>query len=155
MSSIAKIVFVGALTVLTLGACTAASDSLAPDAAPSADAAVATPCVPIAGAPTYTQLYNSYFARNTEGHCAKEACHGEPNFNIWMCGATKDSCYNGMVAAGIISKTDPKASKIADATSSPLRWFRSNAAMPADRVREFPEGRDAIKAWVASCALNN
>jgi hypothetical protein len=153
--SIAKLVILGALA---LAGCDTATGNTTPDAIALAEDASPdgpAPCVPTAGAPTFSQLYTSYFAENTEGHCAKATCHGNPNHQIWLCGPDKVTCYDGMVSAGLINKKDPKASRIADPRSSPLRWVNLNGAMPADRVREFEAGRDAITAWVASCAQNN
>jgi hypothetical protein len=155
---------VAVLAIAALAACDGALNGIGdptPDAAGAAakDAGLdgPLPCVPPTPntAPTFTQLYTSYFAVNTEGHCAKATCHGQPNYNTWLCGTTKDACYNGMVTVGLIDKTNPKASRIADPLSSPLRWFNPQGAMPADRVRIFPEGHDSIKAWVAACAQNN
>jgi hypothetical protein len=155
------------VAVLLIAALSACEVSMGGMGDPSPDAAGATardagidgpmPCVPPTPntAPTYTTLYTTYFAVNTEGHCAKATCHGQPNYNVWLCGTDKDTCYNGMVGAGLISKTNPKSSSIADPSSSPLRWFNPQGAMPADRVRDFAQGRDAIKAWVAACAQNN
>jgi hypothetical protein len=152
------------LAIVALSACDPSLGGMgdpSPDAAGAAgrDAGIdgPVPCVPPTPntAPTYTQLYTSYFAVGTEGHCAKGGCHGDPAHTIWLCGTSKDSCYNGMVAAGLISKADPRSSRIANPDDSPLRWFNTRGAMPADRVRGFPEGHDAIKAWVDACAQNN
>jgi hypothetical protein len=136
--------------MLVLAACGSSSSSSAgPDAA--------APCAPPSGgAPTYTELFTRYFAPGTPGHCANDACHNG-NFNIWECGFTKDSCYQGMVMAGIINTTtsNPTASPIGDPKLSPLRWINPNGPMPFDTPGPFPEGRDAILAWVAACAQNN
>lgn len=131
-----------------------AAASITPDVALDAGPA---PCVPPApgSAPTYTQLYTMYFAPNTEGHCAKAGCHGQPGYFSWLCGPDKTTCYDGMVSARLIDTANPRASAIADPMTSPLRWINLNGAMPADRVREFTEGRNAIQAWVAACAQNN
>ena len=106
--------------------------------------------------PTYTQLYTRYFAVGTRGHCANDGCHGGPNFNIWLCGTDKNTCYTGMATmAGIINTGNPKTSLIADPASSPLSWINPNGPMPQDSPGPFPEGRDAIFAWVAAGAQNN
>src|SRR3954465_15327602 len=33
-------------------------------------------------APTYTELYTSYFALGTPGHCATTGCHADPNHTV-------------------------------------------------------------------------
>lgn len=116
----------------------------------------ATMCNPNASAPTYTQLYTRYFAPNTPGHCANEMCHGDIEFNIWKCGLTKDTCFNGMVGFQLIDTANPLASRLASSTASPLIWISpNNGFMPADALTPFPEGRDAILAWIGACAPNN
>jgi hypothetical protein len=108
--------------------------------------------------PTYTELYARYFADGTQGHCAKAGCHGDPGHNTWLCGPTKDSCYAGMVAAGIIDPASPRASTIGDPKNSPINWVNPNGPMPFDQPSPpvpFPEGRAAIVAWVAAGAANN
>jgi hypothetical protein len=116
------------------------------------------PCTPPAtgSAPTYTELYTKYFAPKTPGHCATKDCHlSEADSTGWVCGTTKDSCYQGMVSIGIIDPMFPRASVIADPKNSPLRWINPNGPMPQDAVKAFPEGADAIMKWVATCAQNN
>ena len=116
-----------------------------------------TPAItPDAAAPTYTELFTRYFAPGTRGHCATDGCHAGPNFNIWLCGTDKNTCYSGMATmAGIINTANPRASLIADPASSPLSWINPNGPMPQDAPGPFPEGRDAILAWVAAGAQNN
>jgi len=133
-----------------------------PDAGVPADASpdAGTPaaCVPPTGgsAPTYTQLYTTYFAATTTpGHCANEKCHGDPGHNIWLCGTNKDTCFKGMVGVGLINTKTPAKSLIIDPANSPLRWVNSRGGMPADATTANNAGRDAIKAWVAACAQNN
>ena len=142
----------------TLAAGCGGSDRAEPDANANANGDAGPACVPPPGntAPTYTQLFTRYFAPGTAGHCANDACHNGPNFNIWMCGLTKDSCYKGMsTMAGLIDTRNPTASLIGDPRNSPLSWINPNGPMPFDTPGPFPEGRDAILAWVAACAQNN
>jgi hypothetical protein len=111
-------------------------------------------CVPTesAGTPTYGALFDRYFAPGTPGHCANAGCHANPGFNEWLCGDSKESCYAGMVAVGLIDTEDPLASLIGSATQSPLSWINPAGNMPFDASGPFPEGRDAVLAWVAACA---
>jgi hypothetical protein len=118
----------------------------------------ARPAPDAAPAPTYTELYAKYFADGTIGHCAKSGCHGDPAPIIWRCGPTKDTCYTGMVTQGLISLSNPQGSPIGDVGSSPINWVNPNGAMPFDQPSPpvaFPEGRDAIRAWVAAGAKND
>ena len=124
------------------------TDSSSPDASGA--------CVPPQNstAPTYSDLYTRYFATGTPGHCANTECHADDR-NGWACGPNKNTCYAGMVGIGIINTADPKASTIGDPRKSPLNWVNVAGPMPQDAVMPFPEGRDAILAWVAACAQNN
>lgn len=139
-----------ALGLALVAACKAPDDDPAPDA-------IAKSCSPGNPAPTFTQLYTRYFAAGTPGHCATANCHSDPGSNSWICGPTKDTCYNGMVSIGIINTANPIASKIGDPKNSPINWINPNGPMPQDvpKPATFPEGRDAIIAWVAACAPNN
>lgn len=133
--------------LMTVAACKAGVGGGDPDA---------SLCTPSATAPTYTQLYTKYFATGTPGHCGDAACHDvEASGTGWVCGTTKDTCYSGMLGIELIAPLAPKASRIADPKNSPLSWINPNGAMPNDNPMPFPEGRDAILAWVAACAQNN
>lgn len=126
----------------------------APEPAPTATPAA--PCTPAAGvAPTYTELFDQHFAKGTPGHCANAGCHSSPGFNVWLCGDTKESCYQGMVQVGLISPANPQASLIGNPTQSPLSWINPTGNMPFNRTGPFPAGRDAILAWVGACAPND
>jgi len=107
--------------------------------------------------PTFTQLYRRYFAPGTPGHCANGGCHNGAKYIVWLCGSTKDTCYQGMAGldAGLINTADPAASLIADPQNSPLSWINPNGPMPADAPGPFPEARDAILEWIAAGAQNN
>lgn len=124
------------------------------DTSPPGDAVA--PCVPPASgsAPTYTELYTKYFAPKTPGHCATAECHLD-GVQGWTCGLTKDQCYAGMVAIGLIDTKVPTRSVIGDPRSSPLSWVNPSGPMPQDTPGSFPEGAAAIRAWVAACAQNN
>ena len=114
------------------------------------------PCTPpTAGtAPTYTELYTKYFAPKTPGHCATAECHLD-GVQGWTCGLTKDQCYAGMVYIRLIDLQSPARSPIGDPRSSQLSWINPNGPMPQDTPGPFPEGANAIRAWVAACAQNN
>ncbi|HEX3481930.1 MAG TPA: hypothetical protein VHT91_43250 [Kofleriaceae bacterium] len=107
--------------------------------------------------PTYSELYTRYFALGTPGHCAMAGCHGDPKHLIWLCGTDKDTCYAGMTSAdaGLINLAMPRLSLMADPVNSPLSWINPNGAMPFDHPGPFPEGRDAILAWIFAGAPND
>ena len=105
---------------------------------------------------TYTELFAQFFAPGTPGHCATGGCHADPGHTVWLCGTTKDSCYNGMVNVGLVNPARPQASTIADPRLSPLTWINPTGGnMPYDAMGPNPAGRDAIVAWVAAGAQNN
>jgi len=105
---------------------------------------------------TYTELFAKFFAPGTPGHCATAGCHADPGHNVWLCGTTKDTCYPGMVAVGLIDPKNPTKSMIADPSLSPLTWIDPTGGnMPFDAPGPNPAGRDAILAWVAAGAQNN
>src|SRR4051812_37815998 len=80
----------------SLAAACASATSFTP-AAPDTDAATA---------PTYDELFATYFDQGTPGHCATAGCHADPAHNVWLC-MTRDDCYQGMVEIGLIDPTDP------------------------------------------------
>lgn len=132
------------------------TDNPAPDAPPTPTPDAPAACNPASPAPTYTELYEKYFAAGKPGHCATAGCHSDPSHTVWLCGSTKDSCYAGMVGQGLINMTNPIASVIGDPKRSPIRWVNTQGgSMPQDTTGGFPEGRDAIIAWVGACAQNN
>jgi len=107
-------------------------------------------------APTYSQLYDDYFALGTPGHCATAGCHADPGHTVWACGATKAECYAGMTKVGLIDPTDPTHSPIASPTLSPLVWINPlGGNMPFDSPAENASARKAITAWVAAGAQND
>jgi hypothetical protein len=131
------------LCTFALTCCSAPQSEGSPD--PSAQAAS-----------TYSELYASYFAIGTPGHCATAGCHADPGHTVWLCGASKGDCYTGMVAVHLIDPTDPTHSSIADAHRSPLVWFNSSGGnMPFDAQVTNDEARAAIAAWVAAGAKDD
>lgn len=156
MYSLFRSVICSALLVTV--ACGGDSDNTPPVDAPvgmmGPDAQV--PCNMANPAPTYTELYNTYFAVGTAGHCAMEGCHGDPGHNVWLCGPDKSTCYQGMLGEGLINMANPVASKLSDPNTSPLIWVNSrNGFMPQDALRANAAGADAINKWALACAQNN
>ena len=55
----------------------------------------------------------------------------------------QESCYGGMVAAGLIDTRYSMRSLIADPANSPLSWINPNGPMPFDSAGPNPDrGRD-------------
>lgn len=134
----------------------ASAQLIAPADAAASDGGGGSLCAPAgSAAPTYTQLYATYFAPGTPGHCANAGCHGDPGHSVWLCGSTPASCYSGMVGVGLIDVANPTSSLIADPANSPLSWINPDGPMPAGARGSNPAGRDAIVAWVAACAPND
>lgn len=107
-------------------------------------------------APTYSELYSTYFALGTPGHCAAAGCHADPGHTVWLCGSSKSDCYAGMVSVDLIDPSDPTRSLIADERRSPLVWFNpSGGNMPFDAQLGNDAARAAIAAWVAAGAKND
>jgi hypothetical protein len=106
-------------------------------------------------APSYEELFTTYFDKGTQGHCATSGCHADPGHNVWLC-TNKDACYQGMVEVGLIDTTDPTRSDIADARRSPLTWINpAGGNMPLDAQGDNEAARQAIEAWVAAGAMND
>lgn len=106
-------------------------------------------------APTYTMVFQMLLAAGTPGHCATAGCHADPGHHVWLCGTTKESCYQGLVAAGLIDPKDPTHSLLVDPANSPLSWINPNGPMPFDSPGPNPTGRAIIEAWVAAGAQDN
>ena len=105
---------------------------------------------------TYSELFDTYFAPGTPGHCATAGCHADPGHTVWRCGPTKDDCYNGMLDVGLIDQAQPARSALVDVHRSPLVWINpAGGDMPLDAQRANAAGREALIAWVAAGAQNN
>jgi hypothetical protein len=106
-------------------------------------------------APSYEELFTTYFDKGTPGHCATSGCHADPGHNVWSC-VNKDTCYQGMVDVGLIDIAEPTRSEIADSKRSPLTWINpAGGNMPLDAQGDNEAAREAIKAWVAAGAAND
>jgi hypothetical protein len=125
------------------------SDAGPPDAVADAHHDVITPT----SAPTWTQIYAQYIGPGTPGHCSGTGgCHTNVRGGF-KCGANKNDCYAGMVAAGLVKTTNGAQSPIGIPGQSPLAWL--GGAMPLDNDAPNAAGAAAVQAWVAAGALNN
>jgi len=103
-------------------------------------------CPPADAGVDWPSLYANYFGPGTAGHCGNHLCHDGPSaggvpHGGWVCGATADSCYHGMLArvskgrpAPLINLRDPPASLLIDPVRSPLAWFAPLGNMPFDNA---------------------
>jgi hypothetical protein len=124
----------------------------APDAGPATDSGTGAP--PSSGpAPTWTEIYTQYFGPGTPGHCSGTGgCHTNVRGGF-KCGTNKADCYQGLLAAGLITPANPTRSPIAADDESPLVWL--GGGMPIDDPAPNPAAAAAVKAWVAAGAQNN
>jgi polyvinyl alcohol dehydrogenase (cytochrome) len=109
------------------------------DAAAS-DAAVDAGVADAATGPSWTAIYNAYFASGTVGHCAN--CHGVAG--------TASGLYGFLESRGQISGT---SSALVDPDASILTWF--GGTMPPGGPTDLPQAEADLTAWVAAGAPNN
>jgi hypothetical protein len=129
---------------------TSTSDATLPTIAPTSATDPASPAPP-----TFEELYATYFAKGTPGHCATSGCHDDPGHNVWLC-SSAETCYQGMIDVGLVDLTDPTHSEIANPKLSPLTWVNAaGGTMPLDAQGDNEAGRAAIEAWVAAGATND
>ncbi len=131
-------------------------DASAPDGSAPADAssrdAQADGAPPPPPAMTWTKLYTSYFGPGTPGHCGNSGCHSTTRAGF-KCGATKTTCFSGLVAAGLVSTTNPSSSTLGNPQQSPLAWF--GGPMPKDNAVANPAAAQAVTAWLTAGAHND
>ncbi len=105
---------------------------------------------PVSGptAPTWTEIYDNYFADGTPGHCGD--CHANKGIAV---GTTKTSFYNALVSSQLVDLTTPADSVLGLSPGSPLSWF--GGSMPKDDPSPNPAAAKAITAWLQDGAKNN
>jgi hypothetical protein len=105
-------------------------------------------------APTWTQVYGQYFGPGSVGNCASSSCH-QTNVAGFQCGTTKDTCYQGLVGAGLLNTASPAKSPLISATGSPLLWFNAHTGnMPLGGAPNAA-AKAAVSAWVKAGAQDN
>jgi hypothetical protein len=111
----------------------------------------------------WSYVFSTYFAgttvSSTAGHC--QECHTVQEGGF-TCGADKDSCYSGLVAAGKVTPDAGTNSPIGDPNRSPLAWFDNPvnppgvlAFMPSDLAVRNARAVAAVCGWVAAGARND
>jgi hypothetical protein len=106
-----------------------------------------------AAAPTWSQIYALYIGPGTPGHCSGTGgCHTTLRGGF-TCGATKSACFQGLVAAGLVTPANGSASPLGVVGQSPLVWL--GGGMPLDSAAQNPAAAAAVQAWAAAGALNN
>ncbi len=122
----------------------------------ASDGAAAPDGAPEAGnvaAPTWSQIYALYIGPGTPGHCSGTGgCHTTLRGGF-TCGATKSACFQGLVAAGLVTPANGSASPLGIVGQSPLVWL--GGGMPLDSAAQNPAAAAAVQAWVAAGALDN
>lgn len=127
-----------------------------PDEGEEATADAKTPDAKQADSATdWKDVYSKLFAANTPGHCANAGCH-EKKKGGFLCGATAETCFNGLVAAGLLNLDDPKSSRLIDEEQSPLSWYGNTTdeigTMPLDKAIKNEEAADLVTRWVMAGA---
>jgi hypothetical protein len=131
-----------------LAACSSGQNKAFEEAPESVDAGIVAPEDPT----DFSFVYARYLGPGTPGHCGNEGCHAEKQ-KTFACGDSKDSCYEGLVRAGLVDTSNPIASKLGDPKSSPLAWF-GEGLMPKDDPSPNVEGARAITRWLEAGAKN-
>lgn len=100
----------------------------------------------------WAYLYDHYFGPETPGHCGNADCHLE-QAGTFLCGEDKDTCYTGLIAAGLVNVDNPIASRLGNPQTSPLSWF-GLGPMPYDNPTPNEEAARAVTRWLESGARN-
>ncbi len=137
-------VFVSVLTACSGGGTSSGSTTVQPGDSGAQDAA----SLPA----SWSAVYGAYFGPGTPGHCGNAGCHATTRGGF-LCGPNKDTCYQGLVNASLVSLKTPASSAIVDTSSSPLTWF--GGLMPQDNQGPNADAATALKAWVAAGAQND
>lgn len=125
------------------------------DAAP--DALTDGGCTNGTGAATWTQLYTDYFGPTGKGQCGKQAgCHLDATGGgqFWICGSTKESCYQGMQKNVI--PCNAAGSRMPDILRKASEPF-APGKMPADPTTVTYDDNDVAKisSWINAGAKND
>jgi hypothetical protein len=129
-------------------------DAGASDAATGYDAGAEDSGADGGGEITWTYVYNRYFGTGTPGHCGKSGCHRVLNTGF-KCGTTKNTCWNGLVAKGLIDTAAPAKSLLMDASQSPVAWFNPKGPMPLDNDVPNAQASADVRQWILAGAKNN
>ncbi|CAN5236913.1 hypothetical protein BH09MYX1_BH09MYX1_41050 [soil metagenome] len=162
---------VGLVTALALAAAAACSgdgsvkadastDAISNDASDAAlvDAATdAIACTNDGGAATWTQLYSDYFGPSGKGQCGKASgCHLDATGGgqFWVCGSTKESCFQGMrnnvIPCNAVGSRMPDILRKANDPGAPGK-------MPQDPTTVTYDDGDVAKisSWINAGAKND
>jgi hypothetical protein len=105
-------------------------------------------------APTWTQIYTRYFGPGSLGHCSDANCHLKEG-DRFMCGTTKEQCYQGLLLRDLLDLKTPAKSRLVNRLRSPLAWYGGAGKMPPDAIKVNQTAADEIDAWVHAGAKNN
>ena len=104
---------------------------------------------------TWTDLYTTVFGPTGTSSCNKTGgCHITTQSGF-KCGTTKTSCYNGLVAVGMINPgPHASASKLVDPNQSPLCGSLGGGMPKFGTCINAAELAD-LKSWLASGAADD
>jgi hypothetical protein len=108
------------------------------------------------GAPTWTQLYDGIFGPTGSSSCSLNGgCH-TTNQGGFTCGTTSDTCYTGLVNAGLIAPGGSAATSVlVDPSASPLCTPTLGGTMPPQGACPTTAQIAQIQAWLATGAPEN
>jgi hypothetical protein len=104
--------------------------------------------VSASGAPTFSQLYTSYFATGTVGNCAATGCHPSDMDN-----ASDSYTYLANDTNKQYCGPPNCLASIANSCTSVLAWF--NGSMPLNNPVPNTQAAAAVAAWVAAGSKND
>jgi hypothetical protein len=113
--------------------------------------------VTVGSPPSWTQIYNSYFApspASTPGHCNNCHAGGFPSTKFTP-GPNQDTFYAELVNRKLLDPSNPRGSQLGDPATSPLRWINPNGPMPFDNPAPNDAAKGDILAWLAAGAVND
>jgi hypothetical protein len=94
-------------------------------------------------APTWTQLYNAYFAAGTPGNCAQAGCH-----QSYM--TSPSATFSWLQSQGQVGSAQPA---LTDPSSSCLTWLGGD--MPPGGPETDPDAEKDFDLWLKAGAKDN
>lgn len=135
-----------------LSACTVTT-APAPASAMTMDAGPMTMDPPPPDPGTWSYVYANDIGPGTPGHCGDSGCHSSSR-GRFLCGTTKDSCYSGLIASGLVSTSLKEKSALVSKTGV-LAWFDLNGNMPQDEAKPNAQAATDVTAWLTAGAQND
>ncbi len=134
-----------------LSACSVTTTPAPAPAAMNMDAGVMMDPPPDPG--TWSYVYLNDIGPGTPGHCGDSGCHSSSR-GRFLCGSTKDSCYAGLIASGLVSTSLKEKSALASKTGV-LAWFDPSGGMPQDEAKPNAQAAADVIDWLKAGAQND